>query len=431
MKDRMKKLKRGIIVLSGFALIVPIATAILYERVGTKNGFIVLSKRFVAETANLAVRFYDPYKSKIKKAILSPSYPSQIIQQGLLDTEEEILDFISSDKFLKEHLKLSGYENGNITSSRFEFFYQPEDEPSLGILHDRFALDEVIRNGRDDFDKLLNLARWVNRQWKYGIPRNVPFNFNAIELLERAKKGERFFCSEYAVVFIQCALSLGFQARYAGLANHVVSEVWLDDYRKWVMLDPTFCIYIRHRGVPLNCLEIHNILIEGKINELEIVEFGLQGSLKISKEKLFKNYKKFYIRMRNDWFTNKLPHWYPLSNSVMNGVEWVDYATQNSMGIARETSLKNDLYWTLNETRINIVNDMERGDGFIKLRLILDTFTPNFSHFNISINGKPFLLKEESELDWVVVKGENILVVQAVNSFGKYGRPASIEFILI
>ncbi len=427
----MKRFKKSALILFPLLLILPFITVVLYEGTGTKNLFVVISKRTVAEMGNIAVKVYDPYKRKIKSALLHPLGISKSKEKEPLNNKAALLAFINLDIFLKNHLKLKSYDNTGVLRSRIDFFYQPADEPELIKLRQEFRLDEVVKNAGSDFEILLRLAGWVNKRWEYGIPKNVPFNFNAIEILERAKRGERFFCSEYAIVFIQCALSLGFQGRYVGLNNHVVSEIWLDDYGKWVMLDPTFCIYFRHNGIPLNCLETHDLLTDGRLKEIELIRFNADKGTEVSKEELVENYINFFIRMRNDWFTNKLPHWYPLSNSVMNAIEWSDGTTKNSLRIARETSLKEDLYWTLNETRINISKTIEKGEGFIKLKLALDTLTPNFSYFKVIINGKPFLLKEGNELDWVVVKGENTLIAQAVNAFGRCGRPASIEFILI
>ncbi|MBM3253400.1 MAG: transglutaminase domain-containing protein [Candidatus Omnitrophica bacterium] len=430
-KEKTKIFKKGIIILSPFLLMVPFIIAGLYEDVGTKNLFIIFSKRVVAEAANLALRFYDPYSGRVKKARLCPPQAIKLSHEELLDTKEKLLNFIDSDIFLKSHLKLKRYDNEQIIYSNLNFFYQPADEPALEVLRSRFHLDEVIKVGKNSHEKLLELAKWVNGQWRYGVPKDVPFNFNAIEILGRAKKGEHFFCSEYSIVFIQCALSLGFQGRYVGLDNHVVSEIWLDDYKKWVMFDPTFCVYFKYKGIPLNCLEIHNVLIEGVSKELEIIEFNPQNFPKTDREKLLKNYRNFYIRMRNDWFTNRFPHWYPLSNSIMNSVEWSDRSTKNSLGIARETAFKNELYWSLNVTKINLIKKVEMVDGHIKFRLVLDTMTPNFSHFKININGKQLILKEGNELYWIIVRGENVIMAQAVNMFGREGRPSLIEFNLI
>lgn len=430
MNDRYtKNIKKGFIIFCSIVVIAPFITVVIYEDLGIKNLFVIFSKRAVAETAAFIISVYDPYIDNIKRAILSPARRIDDTEESL-DSKQKILDFIGSDLFLRSHLKMERYDNFKIVRSNFNFLYQPFDEPKLNILRNDFRLDDIIREGKDDFEKILILAMWVNKQWEYGFPKNVDFNFNAIDILKRATgKGEHFFCSEYATVFIQCALSLGFQGRYVGLDSHVVSEIWIDEYGKWVAVDPTFCIYFKDKETLLNCLEIHNALIDGRTKEVEVVEFSRDKSFEIDREKLFKNYKNFYIRMRNDWFTNRFPHWYPLSNSIMNGVEWSDNATDNLLTIARETNRVTDIYWTLNETAIILAKDKVEKD-YIKFKVILDTVTPNFSHFNIRINERSFTLKDRNILEWVLNPGKNIITANTVNKFGKEGKESQIEFML-
>jgi hypothetical protein len=268
----------------------------------------------------------------------------------------------------------------------------------------------------------LKLCSWVNAQWQYGAPKRVSYNFNAIEILDRAKNNERFFCSEYATVFTQCALSIGYQARYVGLRNHVVSEAWSDEYQKWIMLDPTFCIYFAKDGIPLNCLQIHNASLGGGGIDMIVFSDAIDAK-NFNQKQILKNYENFYIRMRNDWLTNRFPHWYPLSNSIMNGVQWRDKDTKPLVSVLRKTFEKDDLYWPLNQTNIAIVPSEEP----FRFKVFLKTTTPNFLCFKVVVNNRQFELKDTDQIEWVMAPGENTIMASSVNVFGKEGKPSFIK----
>ena len=40
-----------------------------------------------------------------------------------------------------------------------------------------------------------------------------------------------------------------------GSTEHTSTEIWSNQYRKWVMFDPTFAMYIEKDGVPLSAYE--------------------------------------------------------------------------------------------------------------------------------------------------------------------------------
>ena len=47
-------------------------------------------------------------------------------------------------------------------------------------------------------------------------------------------------CTIYANAFVQCALAVGLNARGNVLDHHFVSEIWSNEYEKWVLFDIGF-----------------------------------------------------------------------------------------------------------------------------------------------------------------------------------------------
>ena len=89
------------------------------------------------------------------------------------------------------------------------------------------------------------LAIWVSGRWRHA---NVHMEVDdAVLCLERAEAGSRFACPEYTLVLSQSLNALGIPARKVSLAQdgyhagvgrgHVVTEAWIDDLARWVVLD--------------------------------------------------------------------------------------------------------------------------------------------------------------------------------------------------
>jgi hypothetical protein len=87
----------------------------------------------------------------------------------------------------------------------------------------------------------------------------------ALDILRANDAGHTFFCA-HADVLVSAAASLGWVCRPLALrrpdrvgqgsTEHSSTEVWSNQHRKWVMLDPTFAMYAEKDGVPINAFEL-------------------------------------------------------------------------------------------------------------------------------------------------------------------------------
>src|SRR5262249_16048808 len=128
--------------------------------------------------------------------------------------------------------------------------------------------------------------------------------------------GGQYWCHVASMVFIQTAISVGYQARLLSLSpdkgepGHAVAEVWVDDLNKWVIFDTDFNLYYTDKsGSPLNALELHRALIRGKSADITVIK-GAYRPERFDIEDinvqplLLPFYRYFYIDMRNDWLVN-------------------------------------------------------------------------------------------------------------------------------
>ncbi|MDB6031780.1 MAG: putative lipoprotein, partial [Verrucomicrobiales bacterium] len=146
------------------------------------------------------------------------------------------------------------------------FHFDAFENPKLKELRSRYKLDDVIAPGKDEFEKQVMLMDWTHRQFKkFGKPSADAKG--ALEILQCIEGGHTFFCAHYAKVLVSSAASLGWVDRELALrrhqgsakdgsSEHSTTEIWSNQHRKWVMLDPTSNMYLEKEGIPLNAWEI-------------------------------------------------------------------------------------------------------------------------------------------------------------------------------
>jgi len=388
-----------------------------------------LSKRIVAESTALPFLIWDPYRKRHHYAITGPSEQLISLQtRPSFTTGQALQDFFSSSADFRG-ATVRSFVNSSLPEAALGFSYQPADESMLDSLSSLYSLNDLVNGDTLDYQVLTTVQDWLYKKFyenrgrrKDSLPE-VDFNFNALDILYRAAHGERFWCSEFSTTLVQCLAAMGYTARYLMLnsetGGHVLCEAWCETYGKWIMLDPYFDRIVTLDGAPLNVLEIHRLLEEPVQHERAvIIQHGKMLSDPEEKDFYLSLFRNFAVRMRNDWFTNRYPHWYPLSNSVMNAVEWQDELTDDNVYYKRETDCPEELYWPLNRVRITV-----QPAGGAQLNVFVETFTPNFSHFSVRVDSNRAVSVRDGFFEWELNPGLNELEISSVNQWGISGKP--------
>ncbi|MCC7354704.1 MAG: transglutaminase domain-containing protein [Anaerolineae bacterium] len=116
------------------------------------------------------------------------------------------------------------------------------------------------------------LMSWVSSAWEYrhsgAAAQYAPWDAETILAWGKAKSGHNgrlpiVMCVHYGVTFVTCCQALGIPARCAvftgsinGIEGHFTAEVWFDEYRKWVFVDPNTDAILCKNGIPLSVTEI-------------------------------------------------------------------------------------------------------------------------------------------------------------------------------
>jgi hypothetical protein len=320
---------------------------------------------------------------------------------------------------------------------RFDTF----DNPKLKALRERYHLDDVVAPGRDEFERQLLLLDWANHQLKkFGKPTSLARG--ALDILAANEAGNTFFCSHYGDVFVSAAASMGWVDRAmalrrpdnigSGSTEHTSTEIWSNQYRKWVMLDPTFAMYVEKDGQPLNAYELR---------QAWLVDGGRDLTFVLDKDR--KRYHKSDIpvfRGRYAGFGDLV-----LDGGALNVYAFIGYIpntnlmdagpdygrmfiTQDAICAGTKWHKRtvpadpaHDPYFPINQASLSLAAD---GGG---LRASLKTMTPNFKTYLARFDGGREWKPVGETFSWTPHAGANRLEVKTVNLFGVDGPVSTAE----
>jgi hypothetical protein len=320
---------------------------------------------------------------------------------------------------------------------RFDSF----NNPKLKELRERYQLDSVVAPGRDEFDRQVLLLDWVHHQFKkFGRPTTEAQG--ALEILKAVQEGHAFFCSQYAHVFVSAAASLGWIDRElalrrhqdkpeGGSTEHSTTEIWSNQYRKWVMMDPTAKMYLEKDGRPLNAYEIRQewflregrdlVFVIGKNRQrhrkadlpILVGHFAGFGDLTVPADELDKYGFIGYIP-NTDLMDAGLDYgrMFVVKDQLCEGTRWHQRTVPTNPAV--------DPYFPINQVAVSLAPEQD------KLRATLQTLTPNFKAYSARTDGGSWQEAGETLL-WNIHPGVNRLEVKTVNRFGVDGPISTVE----
>jgi hypothetical protein len=320
------------------------------------------------------------------------------------------------------------------------FKFDSLDNPKLKELRERFHLDQVVSPGKDEFERQILLLDWVhNRFKKFGRPSCDARG--ALDILKAIDEGHTFFCAHYADVFVSAAASLGWIDRPLALrrpdhigqgsTEHSSTEIWSNQHRKWIMLDPTFAMYAEKDGVPLNAFELRQewfyrdgkdlVFVIGKDknryrkSDMPVLRHRFPGFGDLSLDPSALNVYAFIGYIPN--------------NTLMDGGH--DYAkmfiTQDKLCETTKWHKRTipanpatDPYFPIGQSTLSLVLDADT------IRVSLKTLTPNFKTYLARIDGADWKPVPD-QFTWKPHAGANRLEVKTVNQFGVEGPTSTAQ----
>lgn len=334
-------------------------------------------------------------------------------------------------------------QNGDLTSG-LPLRFEPLTHPRLVELAERENLQGVVEGARDELDTILRLREWTARQFPRGAPDPYP-PWDAISVLDSVRGGVTGgFCAQYAQVYLQALASLGLQGRYVeiGLKNnpfaHFVTEVWSNQFNKWVVMDVDFNMHFEKNGLPLSALEVHQALVRSELSDLIFVTGELHEGDdygKVWRPRLAEFY--YYVRVHLKANHLSAPN-EPAFDRFNDTVEYANHKT-----VPWELSDVDSVYAKEPLTRTRSGDPTEFGAKLNQTQmsiqvepavvtLALDTNVVEFSHYEYRELAGP-----AAAANWVSAKNDRItwkpnparprLEARGVNARGVPGPTAAVE----
>jgi len=327
----------------------------------------------------------------------------------------------------------------NQFTKRFKF--DSYDNPKLKQLREHYKLDEVVAPGKDEFARQVLLLDWVNQQFKkFGKPTANPRG--AAEILRDVEAGHTFFCAQYADTFVSAAASLGWVDRPlalrrpdnvgSGSTEHSSTEIWSNQLRKWVMLDPTFAMHVEKHGVPLSALEIRQEWFERDARDIDFVIGKDRKNHKTDMPVFRQRYPGFGDLSLDGGAVNVYAFigYIPNTDLMDSGPDygrmfiWQDKICAGTSWHKRDLppNPSEDCYFPIGQAALTLTADGNQ------LRASFKTLTPNFKTYRVRIDGGGWESSPDS-LAWQIHSGKNLLEAQTVNQFGVAGPISTAEVV--
>ena len=242
-------------------------------------------------------------------------------------------------------------------------------------------------------------------------------------------------CTHYATVFTQCCAALGFYARTQIMQAHCITEVWSNDYGKWVTMDPggdsndktKFTYHFERDGIPLSALEAHLAYVHDDFDDVEVSpKPPSETKDRFSVATRIPLWERFMISLRNDETVTLEPGEpeHGQGSYHYDGyLWWHDEKTLPLPHFSRQTDRVGDFHWDLHRTHMHLQAD---GDTLI---VDFDTETPNLAHFEIRLDGGAWE-ERPAHFEIPVHSGENRLESRAVNGHGRAGAISHVTIVV-
>lgn len=376
------------------------------------------------------------------RAVLSTANPlkSPVMKSVSVTAELE-------QKFTRyPNIRLVEADNPSIQYSSIDWEWEKWNRPEFAHIREMENLDEVISGSRTEFAAQMRLCNYMSRRWRNAAPTPEYPGWDALSILNRLNDaGAGGMCIQLNNTLAGMCMAYGWQARLVNIVGHEICEVWNDEYGKWIFFDgdaPSNYNYLRETAEPQSMLDLHRLYLDyyfpGRsidwmsdlINWMKLIEGKKppvdRGSFVHNrKEEVISGFiNAAHMRMvpRNNWYEKPFPR--PLNHGFTQWpwdgyINWYDSRTPPKRQYSWFTDRPRDMWPDLNRVHV----DITQGFGNDRLFLRFETYTPNFSHFEVNVDDTGW--KEVGERwTWLLQSGRNRLEARAVNKLGAKGKPS-------
>ena len=389
---------------------------------------------------------------KLKYVFTSQSHETSPVLRGV------VIHCDASPSTFQKSIHIADSHNEALITSAFDFGYERADCSPIQSLVETHRLRELIGDKKTDLDRFVALMHWVAQQpntrqdmWADAYP----WTLDELVVGQDSQMAIKGHCMSYASVLVSVLTGLGYYARHWAIQgfrfmDHEVVEVWSDELKKWIYLDPSLDQYYADPNTdePLSLLEMHRIFVDTFFEEGETLHMSMDQQRQRVKEIGGKNapircvdYGYHYgslvtdydwgwlhgylaagfmrLTTRNNFHSQPEPafDYFGEGNDDDYGFpQWVDEKTPPKTDrIEVFSGRERDFYWSLNQVAYKAVWMSEN-----TLEVEFGHTQPFFSHYIITVNQVQQMV-EENTYKWVLKQRDNTLTVAPVNEWGSVG----------
>lgn len=410
----------------------------------------------------------------LEQTVESPAHPYLKLKYLFTSTKPNTSPAIKSvtiqaevkNQSFKHPLQITQSQNENLITSTFSFGYESPDCPPIQNFVETHHLHDLIRDKKTDLECFFALNHFVaqlpntrHNMWS----ASYPWTLDQLLVQENGQTAIKGHCMSYASVLISALTGLGYYARHWAVEgfrfmNHEIVEVWSNELKKWIYLDPSLDQHYTHpkTGAPLSLLEMHDIYVNTFFQDGETLlmpmdqqhermkKIGGQNATILCQD-LGYHYGTFtpdydwgwfhgylatgFLRLttRNNYHSQPEPafHFFGEGNEEDYGFpSWIDAKTPPRTDRVKIFSgRKRDFYWTLNQASFRATRTTEN-----TLQIELGNTQPFFSHYRITLNNTSFDHLERT-YELTLRKGENTFSVSPIDKWNKEGIQSIFRLI--
>lgn len=296
-----------------YEMFIKVQGASLFLTVPAHDIYNELLLFYKIDQPNFSFRF-DKYQfTKINK--------EQVSKVNMHDKSEELLMLkpIDEEVYNKKTKKQSRNEylsEQYVSSDDFYKFRYDFVDSGLNELRRITNMDEWIDNS-NEFTKMMSISKWINNNIKHDGKLHTPYK-NGIELLKIASSNGGFLnCRGIAVLANELNLAASLFSKFVICMQkemrtdnyHVLNTVYINDLKKWVMIDPTYNVYLKNKSNEvLSIMDIRNSLRDNNhlFSNKEANYYGKKLSVKLYLRSLTKNFYRFSIPINSKFNGDQL-----------------------------------------------------------------------------------------------------------------------------
>lgn len=325
------------------------------------------------------------------------------------------------------------------------------DDSLLKELRTRFELEKAVAPGRSEWEKQCLLKHWIKEHITNGTPTEP--GDNAVQVLENSARGSKYWCSFYALTYMQCAQALGWTARKVGVdrlndrnglgsRHHGVAEVWSNQYRKWIVIDCQSDLHYEKAGIPLSAWEVRSEWLKNKGADVQRV-VGAPATREIKKPAIcWWDVKDeddtavyfwiYYADNACNWDEDLPTRFIFPQDSANAGRTWYQGGSgkeQPHWGYQKKLFLTSSDPAAFNWTA-GLVEAKVTGAAPQAIAISLDSYCPNLVGYEADLDSAGWKKLEAESLSWPLHAGVNSLKIRTISAGSVPGAEFSVRLHL-